>query len=128
MTNRPSARLRSLLAAGVLPLLLMSGQVQAQGFAWMQNSPVRGYTDADWEMVRTTMEGLLNTGKDGDKADWENPETSHSGSFELLDRSEMDGRPCRRTRITNRGRGMTSTGIFNLCQNAAGEWLFAPSQ
>ena len=40
---------------------------------------------------------LLDTGEDGANASWENPNGTASGAMEVLDRSEDQGRACRRT-------------------------------
>ena len=102
------------------------GAAHAQGFAWLQNSPARYFNDQDWQLMRSALTDVLDNGEAGAATSWKNPDTGNSGSMEALDRSEHQGHPCRRARISNTGRGLTSSGVFRLCKGPDGQWKFAP--
>ncbi|QYZ64875.1 MAG: hypothetical protein OI74_11965 [Gammaproteobacteria bacterium (ex Lamellibrachia satsuma)] len=95
---------------------------QALELRWLQYSPVRYFTDKDWDMMKETARELFNSGKDGDSAAWENPESGNQGSLKALSTMEKGGTTCREAEITNQAGKRSGTSRFTFCRQADGTW------
>lgn len=117
---------RTFLSAAAAAALLVSASAMGQGYRWLDTSPVRFFTDADWEILRSTARKTLDNGADGTEASWSNPDTDASGSIKVLSTYQENGLRCRKTQITNQARGLAGSGIFRLCKVADGTWKISP--
>ena len=100
--------------------------VSGQGYRWLDTSPIKFFSDEDWELMRSTARKTLDDARDGTTANWSNPETDASGSITVISTYEEDGRRCRKTKFYNSVRGLTGSGIFRLCRIEDGTWKIAP--
>ena len=89
------------LVAAAFAAALIHTTAAAQGYGWLDTSPVRFFTDGDWEVLRGTARNALDNAADGTTASWKNPETDATGSVTVLNTYEEDGRKCRRTKFFN---------------------------
>ena len=115
----------SVLSMAVV-LLIGSTAVQATGYRWLDTSPLRHFTDADWDMMRSNARAALDSGADGAQADWKNDSTGASGYIKVISSYEEEGRKCRKAEFSNSARGMTGGGIFRLCKADDGTWKLSP--
>ena len=106
--------------------ILISASAQSQTYKWLDTSPIKFFTDQDWELMRSTARRTLDKADDGTTAAWSNPETEASGSITVINTYEEEGRRCRKTKFFNSARGLTGTGIFRLCKVEDGTWKIAP--
>lgn len=106
--------------------IFLSVPVQSQTYKWLDTSPIKFFTDQDWEIMRSTARQTLDGADDGTTATWSNPETEASGSITVINTYEEEGRRCRRTKFFNSARGLTGSGIFRLCKIEDGSWKIAP--
>jgi len=114
------------LLTTLLPLLLAFGSAQGANFRWLEFSPVRYFTDGDWEMMTTTADRALNNGKDGEAFDWSNPESGSSGSLTPIGKAKSrKGSDCRKLKISNHAKGLSNTSTQILCKQPDGEWKVA---
>jgi surface antigen len=99
-----------------------------QNFHFLNNSPVRFFSEQDWEIFKRTGREVLEDVPEGETRDWENPESGHSGSIKAL-RSYQDagGQTCRRVEIVNRAKGQIGRSRQTLCKQADGHWAFVQS-
>jgi surface antigen len=114
------------VVAATLAAVLVSTSAFAQGFRWLDTSPVAHFNDEDWDMLRSTARPLLDNGADGSEDSWKNPDSGSYGSIKVLNTFQKDGLRCRRTYFSNSAGGFHGTGIFNLCKVADGSWKIAP--
>lgn len=104
-----------LSAAVILP-------VEGANLRWLDNSPARFFTDADWEMMAAKSDEVLNEGEDGREYGWSNPETGNSGTFVAQPAEDREGRSCRLLTIVNRARTASNSSQFTFCRQENGEW------
>lgn len=116
----------SFLFAVVLAANLLSAAAFGQGYRWLDTSPVKHFTEEDWNLFRSTMQETLDNGADGSEGTWENPDSGGHGSIKVLSSFEQEGLRCRRARLSNSAGGFEGGGTFNLCKVADGTWKFAP--
>ena len=106
--------------------IFVSATARSQTYRWLDTSPIKFFTDQDWEIMRSTARRTLDDAKDGTTANWSNPETEASGSITVISTYEEEGRRCRKTKFFNSARGLTGSGIFRLCKVEDGTWKIAP--
>lgn len=108
-----------------LSILLIGGSyfsAQAINLQFMDNSPVRFFSEKDWEMATAASDQALADPADGNKVSWENPDTGNSGSSTAAQTQERDGKTCRELSIENQARGLTNDSAFLFCKQPDGEW------
>ncbi|MCP3667260.1 MAG: hypothetical protein GY696_32995 [Gammaproteobacteria bacterium] len=117
---------------GVIVAITVMGGFSQQSWAarwlWLENSSVYQFTDKDWDLLRGVVLGALNHGEDGKRAEWNNPDSGHSGSITPLDTFEREGMRCRKTKFVTASDIMTGRSEFLLCKIPSGEWKVAPSR
>lgn len=113
---------RTLLSAAAAAAIFASATATAQGYRWLDTSPVRFFTDEDWEMLRATAREALDNGADGTEVSWKNADTDVSGTIMVMNTYEENGLRCRKTKFLNHARGLTGGGIYRLCKVADGKW------
>ena len=117
---------RTALIAATVAAALIQTPAFAQGYRWLDTSPVRHFTDEDWSLLRSTAREVLDNGADGSEDSWENPDSGSSGSIKVLSSFQQDGLHCRRAHFSNSAGGFHGSGIFNLRRVADGSWKIAP--
>jgi len=108
------------LPAVLLGLFLQSAGAYNLGF--LNNSPVRYFTDQDWELSTAAIRKALNETKDGDTVSWENPKTKYSGTVTPTQTETRDAVTCRRLQIVNNAKGRTGSSRYRFCQKPDGTW------
>lgn len=117
---------RVIFLTAAIAAALVTVSAQGQGYRWLDTSPIKFFSDEDWELMRSTARKTLDNSRDGTTANWSNPETDASGSITVISTYEEDGRRCRKTKFYNSARGLTGSGIFRLCRIEDGTWKIAP--
>ena len=113
--------LRRILPA--LLILALTGPAAGSNVSWLDGSAARYFTDRDWELFTTTLQKALDEGREGQRFDWENPESRSSGY--LIPRAAgpaFAGRECRLLETENRARGYTGNSRHTLCRGSDGAW------
>lgn len=107
-----------LSAAVILP-------VEGANLQWLDHSPARFFTDADWEILSAKSDEALNKGEDGQEFSWSNPESGSSGSFVPGPTEDRGGLSCRLLTIVTQARTASNTSQFTFCRQENGEWRIA---
>jgi surface antigen len=112
------------ITLGLLLLLgaLISNAQAALNLKWLEFSPAKHFTKADWDLLRSAAHTALNEKANGESVEWHNQETGHYGAMTPISRLESDGRPCRDLVIRNFAEGLQGGGTYRLCQMQGGEW------
>ncbi|MGD8909403.1 MAG: RT0821/Lpp0805 family surface protein [Chromatiales bacterium] len=109
-----------------LSLLLLLGlclpSVQALNLKWLEFSPVKYFTEKDWELLRHAARTALNDRANGESVKWRNEQSGHYGSLTPISRLEVDGRPCRDLVIRNFAGGVSGGGTYRICRMEDGDW------
>lgn len=101
---------------------LVAQPLLASNLRWLNYSPVRFFTDQDWEIATAAGRKALNETKDGETVSWENPKSGHFGSLTPLGTATRNGATCRQLRIVNNAKGMMGSSIYEFCQKPDGKW------
>ena len=107
-----------LSAAFILP-------VEGANLRWLDHSPARFFTDADWQLLSAKSDEVLNEGEDGREYGWSNPESGSSGSFMAQPAEDRGGLSCRLVTIVTQARTASNTSQFTFCRQENGEWKIA---
>ena len=113
---------RILVAIAGMLLVLVQSPAQAVNLKWLEYSPVRFFTDRDWELARSAADSAIGDAEDGGAVTWRNPESGHYGSVTPVSTLKRDGRRCRELAIENHARGLTGGGIYLFCLQPDGQW------
>lgn len=117
--------LSRILAVLLLLVPVVSGAVNLR---WLEYSPVRYFSDEDWELARGAADEALQNRADGEAAEWHNPRTGHSGRAVPRRSLEREGRPCRELAVENQARGMFGRSVFLFCLQPSDEWKIEPAE
>lgn len=111
-------RLHLCLAA----LLLVAQPAAAFNLRWLEDTPAQHFTDEDWRQLQHTVEQVLENGQKGDRLNWSNPETGHSGSVSHMGPVDKDGRSCIRLGIHNETDRLSGSSVASFCKQDDGSW------
>ena len=103
-------------------ITLFSMQLSASNLKWLEYSPVRRFTEEDWDMAKSTAKTLMDAGNPNESADWSNAATGNGGKFTILETSEKDGTTCHSIRIENYSKTMRGGGTYLFCKQPDGSW------
>ncbi|MCP3867293.1 MAG: hypothetical protein GY703_04185 [Gammaproteobacteria bacterium] len=122
--NKTGSQLAALL------FLLSSGltlPVSGANFVWLNDAPIRYFTDEDWTMMEQKADEVLNEGEDGREYAWKNPQSGNSGSFvaEPATGKGLQNQRCRQLTIVNRAKSTSSSATYDFCRQEDGKWLIA---
>ena len=82
----------------------------------IRETPITKFNKADMALMNKTVYGALDSGADGVKVSWENPDTSSSGS--VTPAKDPKGRAsCRLAQIENRHKTLFGSGSYIFCKN-----------
>jgi surface antigen len=119
----PASRLRHAVLAAALAAALPA---LAGNLNFLSDSPYANFTEKDEQIFRETLNDVLDKGADGESRKWTNPATRAGGEMKPVSTFERDSKPCRKLQIRNSARGVTATGTYTFCKDAAGKWEPTP--
>ena len=94
----------------------------ANELRWLNYSPVRYFTDQDWEMAKSAARQALNDAKDGETVEWKNPKSQNYGSLTPLSSTNKKGTTCRELKIVNHANHLDGSSVYEFCQKPDGKW------
>jgi surface antigen len=112
---------RKLLAVGLVDPALVAPAV-ATDLRWLNHSPVRFFSAADWDLAREAARRALNKAQDGETVAWTNPDSSHHGSVTPLSTTARDGATCRELKIANHAKRLHGSSVYLFCRQPDGRW------
>lgn len=106
----------------VMIVLLLPGLAAAANIFSARDLPVRYMTDEDREILKSAVTEVLESGKEGEVARWENPKTGAHGDLTPRASFDRDGQACRELEVANSARGRDNRVVLTLCKQADGDW------
>lgn len=107
-------------------VLLVLPLAQGANFRWLDSSPARHFSDRDWQLLGDTVDLALNTGRDGQRFEWSNPDTGSSGTLEPAPATgRYAGGGCRRLKMENHAGNESSRSSHTFCRQEDGSWKIA---
>lgn len=111
--------LACIAAAGLSAPLAASAQ---SGLGYLKTSPINYFNNEDIRLMKANVDGLLEAGAEGDKKQWRNPKSGHSGEAEVMKSFSADGMNCKRVRVANEAKGLKSDATYPLCKVPGKGW------
>jgi surface antigen len=110
--------MRKLLA---LFILLACLPAYAFNLSFLEYTPTYYFTHSDWDMMQETINAALDHGRDHQRFNWKNPETTAFGHVTVSDTTREEGMLCRRVNIFNSAKTVTGDASYRFCK-VNGEW------
>lgn len=116
------------LIAGLLILAWVPLTASAQSnLGFLKQGPLNYFTAEDHRLMKSNLDKVLKSSEPGAKEQWTNPKTGHSGEAETTDASTSnDGLPCKKLRILNQAKGLSSEASYQLCNFPGKGWRVPP--
>jgi len=102
--------------------LVATTPASATDLGYLKNAPIGRFTDQDMQLFKQTLNGALDDGADGEARSWSNPDTKAGGEIKAIKSFKRGEVPCRRVAIKNKAKGVSASGQYNFCKQAAGQW------
>jgi surface antigen len=115
----PKYLLRGVVLAAALAF---TAPAMAINWMFMQDTPYTHFTKEDHKIFNELLNGILNSGADGESRTWSNPKSKANGELKVVKSFERDSTPCRTLAITNHAKGRSASGEYNFCKKPSGEW------
>ena len=107
--------------------LVFAQPALSSNMRWLEYSPVRFFTNKDWEIAKEAARTALNDKTDGETVSWKNPETGNYGSLTPLTTVTKKGMKCRLLHIMNHANNLDGQAKYEFCQKPDGKWKAATS-
>jgi surface antigen len=111
--------------ASLIVALVAMTSASAANMGFMKDAPVARFTDQDMQLFKETLNGVLDSGADGEARSWSNPDTKAGGEIKVIKSFERKATPCRKLDIKNSAKGRSASGQYNFCKKVTGEWALA---
>ena len=111
------------IAIGLLSMLMLAARSgYSTDLQALKYSPVRYFSETDWELAKSTARKVLNNKDDNEVGTWENPETGHSGTLVVTRTGKINGQTCKKLQIHNKANNLEGNAVYLFCQQADGKW------
>jgi hypothetical protein len=99
----------------------------AQGsLGFLKDSPISYFNNEDINLMKTNAYAVLDSAEQRAKGEWSNPKTRHSGQAEIMETFAAEGMSCKRLRLANAAKGVTSEATYPLCNYPGKGWRVRP--
>ncbi|MEO9901735.1 MULTISPECIES: hypothetical protein [Alphaproteobacteria] len=109
---RPMIAIRLIALIMLLAGISVTQSASAQALFGGRNMATELITIEDLEIQNKVGLELLNSGKEGDSAEWSNPQTKSHGTITLRDAFEYNGMKCRRAEMETTPKGLTTHTVW----------------
>ena len=101
----------------------LAGHASAVNWQWLHDYPARYFSNEDWDLLQQTAFKLYDNNRNKASAKWSNPETGNFGEVTVIESLTIDGKDCRKSRISNTAHtGLRGSSVYVLCKVENGEW------
>lgn len=114
--------MKRILIAAVLALA--AGAAGAFPLMFLGSSVLQRLTTADAEMLSGALDAALAAEQEGTEERWSNPASGASGNVTFRRAFQRDGLPCRSLHILITAQAITRDGVFEMCRQPDGNWVF----
>ncbi|MEL0584048.1 MAG: RT0821/Lpp0805 family surface protein [Candidatus Thiodiazotropha sp. (ex. Lucinoma kazani)] len=112
-----------LIAIGLFSIFLLTARSgYSMDLEVLKYSPVRYFTETDWELLKSAAREVLNDKDSNEVITWKNPETGHSGTLEVTRTGKIKGQTCKKMRIHNKANNLEGKAVYLFCQQEDGKW------
>lgn len=115
--------IRAVMAASILAA---AGTAFAQPYTVLGGAPLSLMTKKDVELYEAALKKSLDSGKDGEKSQWSNPESGASGMLQPRSTFTDRDKQCRDLYMETKAKGRNEKGTWPFCREADGSWKLSP--
>ena len=108
-----------LALSGIFP---QSSESQTRGWGWIKRLPVSHYSAEDSAIFHAHVDQALGEAENGERVEWSNPDSGHSGAITPLTTEQLKGLNCRQARFESQADQAQNISEFLLCQQPDGSW------
>jgi hypothetical protein len=95
----------------------------AANLGFLDKSPISYFSPEDMELMRSNATKVLDTAGEPAKQAWSNTKTGASGWAQVRGQfTTSDGTPCKRLRVVNKAKGLTSDATYTVCKHPDRGW------
>jgi hypothetical protein len=118
-----TTRIHGLAAlAAVLVSAAMSAAFAAN-LGFLDKSPISYFTPEDMDLMHSNAIKVLDAAGASSKQSWSNAKTGASGWAQVREQfTTSDGTPCKRLRIVNKAKGLSSDATYTVCKYPERGW------
>ena len=119
-----TTRVRSFAALAALMGSAALITASAANLGFLDKSPVAYFTPEDMDLMRNNATKVLDDASGGtSKQSWSNTKTGASGWAQVRGQfTTSDGTPCKRLRVVNKAKGLTSDATYTVCKHPERGW------
>ncbi|HVN46838.1 MAG TPA: hypothetical protein VMT66_16535 [Steroidobacteraceae bacterium] len=115
---------RGLAALTFLVACMPGIAVYAGNLSFLEQSPVSYFNAEDMELMRQNALKVLDDPSATAKQEWSNTKTGASGLAQVRrEFTGSDGAACKRLRVINRAKGLTSDATYTVCKYPDRGWV-----
>jgi hypothetical protein len=119
MTNR----IRGLAALATVLLSAAMSAAFAANLGFLDKSPISYFTPEDMDLMHSNALKALDATGATSKQSWSNAKTGASGWAQVREQfTTSDGTPCKRLRIVNKAKGLSSEATYTVCKHPERGW------
>jgi len=114
------------LSAAILIAATTAFPAYAFDYSFLNQAPIRFFTDADIQRQDTALQAVLNDPKADASRSWQDEKTGNGGEVTSLSSYAKDGMECRRVRIVSHARQArrgTAASLVDMCK-VGDTWKF----
>lgn len=112
---------RRMYLTAVLAMAVIAPAASAFDMQWLADSPVRYFSDQDWEKAKAATRKALDSAADGETVEWEG-DSGNRGSITPIATTERGETTCRNVKVVNQAKNMTGGGDIEYCRKPDGSW------
>lgn len=105
-----------------LVIILFPSAAIAGNLNFLKDAPMAHMTAEDTELLRNSIQQVLNEADDGQTQEWKNPATGHGGSLSPVKTYSAYKTQCRTLKIVNQAGGETGNSQFDFCRDKDKSW------
>lgn len=106
--------------------ILAAGTALAQPSMLLGGAPLSLMNKKDIELYEAALRKSLDSGQDGEKSLWSNPNSGASGLLQPQRSFTQGGKQCRDLYMETKAKGRNEKGTWPFCKEADGSWKLSP--
>jgi hypothetical protein len=118
-----TTRIRGLAALAAVMVSAAMSNGFAANLGFLDQSPVSYFTKEDMDLMHSNALKALDAAGVPSKQSWSNAKSGASGWAQVREQfTTSDGTPCKRLRIVNKVKGLSSDATYTLCKHPERGW------
>ena len=122
-----TTRIRGFAALVAVLVCAATSTAFAANLGFLDQSPISYFKPEDMDLMHSNALKALDATGPTSKQSWSNAKTGASGWAQVREQfTTSDGTPCKRLRIVNKVKGLSSDATYTLCKHPERGWAMHP--